>query len=106
TNLDTAFEHLVDHDLVQIHATEQDALEVIAAQYISDSAENPVALTVATNSEASALNEVIRSSRQTLGEVATASVTGSDGLGIGTGDLVMVRRNDTRLGVANRETFT
>lgn len=106
TNLDTAFEHLVDHDLVQIHATEQDALEVIAAQYISDSTENPVALTVATNSEATALNEAIRSSRQTLGEVATASVTGSDGLGIGTGDLVMVRRNDTRLGVANRETFT
>lgn len=106
TNLDTAFNHLVDHDLVQIHATEQDALRVIAAQYISDSAENPVALTVATNSEATALNEVIRASRHTLGDVATATVTGSDGLGIGTGDLVMVRRNDTRLGVANRETFT
>lgn len=105
-NLDAAFDHLIAHDLVQVHATEADALEVVAAEYISDSAENAVALTVATNSEATGLNETIRASREALGDVAPAIAVGSDDLGIGVGDLVMVRRNDTRLGVANRETFT
>lgn len=105
-NLDAAFDHLIAHDLVEVHATEKDALEVVAAEYISDSAENAVALTVATNSEATALNETIRASREALGDVAPATAVGSDDLGIGVGDLVMVRRNDTRLGVANRETFT
>lgn len=105
-NLEEAFTYLVQHELVQIHASEKDALDVVAAQYIAESAQHTVALTVATNSEATTLNEVIRASREALGEVSAAATRGCDGLGIGQGDVVMVRRNDTQLGVANREVFT
>ncbi|MDR1151305.1 MAG: hypothetical protein LBK72_02295, partial [Bifidobacteriaceae bacterium] len=34
------------------------------------------------------------------------TVTGADGLSIGAGDLIQTRRNDSRLGVANRQTWT
>ncbi|MBD4513567.1 hypothetical protein GUG71_23700, partial [Xanthomonas citri pv. citri] len=62
------------------------------------------AITVASNDEAAALNERIRTGRVERGEVDdTITATGSDELPIGRGDLIQTRKNDTALGVANRQ---
>lgn len=36
----------------------------------------------------------------------TRTTTGSDGLAIGAGDVIQTRKNDSDLGVANRQTWT
>ena len=60
------------------------------------------AITVASNDEATALNERIRTGRVESGEVDdTVTATGSDDLPIGAGDLIQTRKNDTALGVAD-----
>ena len=65
------------------------------------------AITVATNDEAQALNERIRAERVRRDEVDDRrTVFGSDGLPIGTGDVIQTRRNESALGVANRQTWT
>ena len=62
------------------------------------------AITVVTNDEAAELNERMRTGRVERGEVDDeVTATGSDGLPIGAGDLIQTRRNDTALGVANRQ---
>ena len=59
---------------------------------------------MATNDEATALNERIRAGGVEAGEVNdTITATGSDGLSIGAGDLIQTRRNDSDVGVANRQ---
>lgn len=61
-------------------------------------------ITVASNKEAARLNERIRAERIARGLVDdSTTTTGSDGLSIGAGDLIQTRRNDTSLGVANRQ---
>ena len=53
------------------------------------------------------LNDRIRGQRVARGEVDdTVTVTGSDGLPIGVGDVITTRKNDSTLGVANRQTWT
>ena len=65
---------------------------------------NGEAVTVATNDEAARLNERIRDQRVRAGAVDnTVTATGSDRLPIGRGDLIQTRKNDTALGVANRQ---
>ena len=50
------------------------------------------------------MNERIRTGRIERGEVNdTVTATGSDGLPIGAGDLIQTRKNDSELGVANRQ---
>ena len=62
------------------------------------------AITVATNEDAAQVNERIRAERIAHGIVDdSTTTTGSDGLSIGAGDLIQTRKNDTRLGVANRQ---
>ncbi|MCT2974806.1 TrwC relaxase [Propionibacterium freudenreichii] len=93
------FDRLASTNLIILHADEDAAREHITAH-----ARGGEAITVATNDEAAALNERIRAVRVERGEVDDAvTATGGDGLSIGAGDLIQTRRNDTGLGVANRQ---
>ncbi|WP_422936275.1 MobF family relaxase [Sinomonas sp. P47F7] len=96
------FDQLATLGLVRIHASEDDA-----QTHIAGTARDGEAITVATIEEATVLNERIRACRVEQGIVdGTRTATGSDGLSIGAGDLIQTRHNDTRLGVANRQTWT
>ena len=93
------FDQLAAIGLVTLHAD-----DVQAREHITASARHGEAITVATNDDAAALNERIRTGRIQAGEVDdTVTATGSDGLPIGRGDLIQTRKNDTTLGVANRQ---
>jgi len=93
------FDQLTAMGLVTLHADDEHARGYIAAR-----AHDGEAITVATNDEAAALNERIRAGRIEKGKVDDAvTATGSDGLTIGRGDVIQTRRNDTELGVANRQ---
>lgn len=93
------FDRLTAMGLVTLHSDDEQAREHITANM--DEGE---AITVATNDEAAALNERIRTGRVEHGEVDdTTTATGSDELPIGAGDLIQTRKNDTGLGVANRQ---
>lgn len=64
-------------------------------------------MTVATNEEARELNARIQAARLERGELDhTHTVTGSDDLDFGAGDVIQTRKNDSTIGVANRQTFT
>ena len=98
-NPGAVFDQLIAMHLVTLHADEDAAREHITAH-----ARSGEAITVATNDEATALNERIRTGRIEAGEVDDAvTATGSDGLSIGAGDLIQTRKNDGDLGVANRQ---
>ena len=93
------FDRLTAMNLVALHADDEQARE-----HITENAKHGEAITVATNDEAAALNERIRAGKVERGEVDdTVKATGSDGLPIGAGDLIQTRKNDTTLGVANRQ---
>lgn len=93
------FDRLAAMNLVVLHA-DYDA----AREHITANAKHGEAITVATNDEAAALNERIRTGRIESGEVDdTVTATGSDGLSIGRGDLIQTRKNSNDLGVANRQ---
>ncbi len=93
------FDRLAALGLVTLHADDEQA-----QQHIAEHARDGEAITVATNDEATVLNERIRTRRIERGEVDdAATATGSDGLPIGAGDLIQTRRNDSDLGVANRQ---
>ncbi|WP_415853875.1 MobF family relaxase [Sinomonas sp. G460-2] len=96
------FDQLTALGLVRIHASTDDAQTDLAG-----TARDGDAITIATIEEATALNERIRARRVEQGVVDGArTATGSDGLSIGSGDLIQTRRNDARLGVANRQIWT
>ena len=96
------FDRLNEHGLIVLHGTDQDVRENIARTTHSADA-----ITAATNDEAGALNERIRAERVDCGEVDDArTVFGSDRLPIGAGDVIQTRRNESTLGVANRQTWT
>ncbi|MCL1900750.1 MAG: AAA family ATPase, partial [Promicromonosporaceae bacterium] len=96
------FDQLAALGLIHLHTSEDEQREQIAAI-----ARDGEPVTVATNEEAATLNQAIRARRIASGLVDdTVAVTGSDGLPIGKGDLIQTRRNDTSLGVANRQTWT
>lgn len=93
------FDRLSMMGLVTLHADDEQARE-----HITTHSRGGQAITVATNDEAAALNERIRTGRVERGEVDDAvTATGSDGLSIGRGDVIQTRRNDSDLGVANRQ---
>ena len=93
------FDRLAAMGLVTLHVDEEQARD-----HITEHATQGEAITVASNDEAAALNERIRTGRVERGEVDdTITVTGSDELPIGRADLIQTRKNDTSLGVANRQ---
>ncbi len=96
------FERLQTMALVHLHDSEEALHEYIAATTALGDA-----ITVATNEEARELNARIQTVRLGRGELDhTRTVTGSDGLDIGAGDVIQARKNDSTVGVANRQTFT
>lgn len=95
------FDRLQQFGLVRLH----ESTEAMHAA-LADITRPGDAVTVATNDQARKANAAIRQARVARGEIpeVTAAV-GSDGLPVGPGDLVMTRRNDNALGVANRQTW-
>ena len=95
------FDRLQQFGLVRLH----ESTEAMHAA-LADITRPGDAVTVATNDQAREANAAIRQARVARGEIpeVTAAV-GSDGLPVGPGDLVMTRRNDNALGVANRQTW-
>lgn len=93
------FDQLDRLGLIRLHA-DSDELQ----EHLAQNARDGETITVAGNEDAERLNESIRDERIARGLVEnTATTTGSDGLSIGAGDLIQTRRNDTALGVANRQ---
>lgn len=93
------FDQLDRLGLIRLHA-DSDELQ----EYIAPSVRDRETVTVASNEDAARLNERIREERIARGLVEDATTTtGNDGLSIGEGDLIQTRRNDTALGVANRQ---
>lgn len=96
------FDRLNDLGLIALHDTDEEVQETIAKTTTTADA-----ITAATNDEARVLNERIRTERVDRSEVDDArTVFGSDGLPIGAGDVIQTRRNESMLGVANRQTWT
>ena len=93
------FDQLAALGLIRFHPDAESLRE-----HIAQHREDGEAVTVAANDEAARLNERIRDHRTHAGAVDDeATATGSDGLPIGRGDLIQTRKNDTGLGVANRQ---
>jgi hypothetical protein len=96
------FDHLNEFGLIALYESDDAVQETIAKT--TSTADG---ITAATNDEARALNERIRVERVQHGEVDNARTAfGSDGLPIGAGDVIQTRRNESTLGVANRQTWT
>lgn len=102
TNPEVLFDQLCRLGLVRLHESEENAHAAIA-----ETARVGDAVTTATNDEASNLNQQIRQLRIARDEVDdTHTIFGSDNLPIGAGDVIQTRRNDSQVGVANRQTWT
>ncbi|HZK05624.1 MAG TPA: MobF family relaxase [Actinomycetaceae bacterium] len=97
-----AFDTLQAMGLIRLHDSEESLRE-----HIAENATPGAAVTVATNEDARELNARIQAARLDSGALDdTRTVTGSDGLDIGAGDVIQTRKNDSTIGVANRQTFT
>jgi len=93
------FDRLAGLGLIRLHETSDEAREHIAQQR-----QDGEAITVSTNDEARTVNARIREERVAHGAVDdTTTVYGSDGLPIGAGDVIQTRKNNTDVGVANRQ---
>jgi len=98
-NPGAVFDQLTAQGLIRLHASSDKVREHIAQQRNDGDA-----VTVTSNDEAARINDRIRDERTRRGLVDdTTTATGSDGLSIGLGDLIQTRKNDTGLGVANRQ---
>lgn len=95
------FDRLHALGLVVLHKDPETLRAAVAAERIDGAA-----ITAATNDEARELNALIREDRVRTGLVDDArTLEGVDGLSIGRGDLIQTRRNDSQVGVANRQTW-
>ncbi|QEA30482.1 AAA family ATPase [Microbacterium sp. CBA3102] len=95
------FDQLTAVGLVRLHASDEDVREHIAKQRREGEA-----VTVTSNDEARAANARIREERVVRSEVDDhRTATGSDGLLIGAGDVIQTRKNNTSIGVANRQNW-
>lgn len=105
---EAVFDDLITTGHVQLWENEADALGQVAWETAGRHlAGESQAVSVATNDDAAAVNEVVREQLVTAGAVDDTTVThGSDGLRIGAGDQVMTRHNNPDIGVANRMTWT
>ena len=95
------FESLHALGLIQLHENTEHLHEAIA-----QTARVGDVITAATNDETRNLNALIREERVRRGEVNDVhTATGNDGLLIGAGDVIQARKNDSTLGVANRQNW-
>ena len=101
-------DQMVERGMVIVHRDDEEATAALADE-AAQAAERPgsLAVTVATNAEALAVNETVRDRRVLAGTVDDRQVAvGMDGARIGPGDRIVTRKNDPDLGVANREAWT
>jgi exodeoxyribonuclease V alpha subunit len=101
-------DRMVERGMVIVHHTDDEATAALADE-AALAAEQPgtLAVTVATNAEALAVNEAVRARRVLVGTVDDRQIAaGMDGVRIGAGDRIVTRKNDPDLGVANREAWT
>ncbi len=104
----TVFDQLAGRGQVHLHPSVDELRAYVAGQAAgAHRAGKAVAVSVATNEQARALNSAIRDQLVASGDVddATVATTGT-GQRLGAGDLVATRVNDVDLGVANRDTWT
>lgn len=103
-----AFDRLLAEGHVQLWGSDAEALANLSMTVVDrHTAGETQAVSVATNDEASLLNEAVHQQLVEHGQVdTTVTVHGSDGLEIGVGDRVMTRENSAQYGVANRQTWT
>ncbi|WP_447947552.1 MobF family relaxase [Microbacterium lacticum] len=95
------FDRLTALGLVRLHTSDDEVHEHIAAQRREGET-----VTVTSNDEARTVNARIREERVARGEVDDhRTATGSDGLPIGAGDVIQTRKNNTGIGVANRQNW-
>ncbi|HBS74030.1 MAG TPA: TrwC relaxase, partial [Microbacterium sp.] len=95
------FDQLTALGLVRLHASNEDMREHIAGHRREGEA-----VTVTSNDEARSVNARIREERVSRGEVDDhRTATGNDGLPIGAGDVIQTRKNNTSIGVANRQNW-
>lgn len=95
------FDQLAALGLVRLHASNEDVREHIAKR-----SREGETVTVTSNDEARAVNARIREERVARGEVDDhRTATGNDGLPIGAGDVIQTRKNNTSIGVANRQNW-
>ena len=108
TFVDRVVDELTERGAVAVHRSRAEAIEAIARQAAAQAARpEALAVTVATNEDAAALNEAVRNLRVQQGAVDDArTATGMEGVPIGAGDRIVTRRNDTATAVANREAWT
>ncbi|MCK8475841.1 MobF family relaxase [Microbacterium aurugineum] len=95
------FDRLTTLGLVRLHASDEEVREHIAAQRREEEA-----VTVTSNDEARTVNARIREERVARGEVDDRrTTTGRDSLPVGVGDVIQTRKNNTGIGVANRQNW-
>ncbi|PZP16206.1 MAG: TrwC relaxase [Brachybacterium faecium] len=93
------FDQLTGLGLIRLHESGDDARD-----HIAQSTREGEAVTVTTNDEACTANARIREERVSHGLIDDArTVYGNDGLPIGAGDMIQTRKNNTDVGVANRQ---
>ena len=93
------FDQLTSLGLIRLHDSGDEARE-----HIAQARQDGEAITVSTKDEARTVNARIREERVSNGVVDdTTTVYGSDGLPIGAGDVIQTRKNNTDVGVANRQ---
>lgn len=93
------FDQLAGLGLIRLHESGDDARD-----HIAQSTREGEAVTVTTNDEACTANARIREERVSHGLIDDArTVYGNDGLPIGAGDMIQTRKNNTDVGVANRQ---
>lgn len=105
---DAVFDELIARGHVRLHASDADALAVIAIEtadrFIAGDSQS---VSLGTNDAVEAVNQIVREQLVDAGVVDNSrTVHGSDGLEIGIGDRVTTRKNDNQLAIANRMTWT
>ncbi|WP_193084330.1 MobF family relaxase [Brevibacterium aurantiacum] len=99
SNPGEVFDQLAALDLIRLHDSGDEARE-----HIAQARQDGEAITVSTNDEARTVNARIREERISHGAVDdTTTEYGSDGLPIGAGDVIQTRKNNSDVGVANRQ---
>jgi hypothetical protein len=102
------FDTLVAKGLVQVHASDVERVDALAAEAVADLiARRDVRVLADTNERVGQLNATIRDHLIAAGKVDDQRVAATrSGQRVGVGDLVMTRQNNTEIGVANRDTWT
>ena len=103
------FDLLVDMGLVRVHASKEQANQALAEAWAQGAGEGQnLLICAATNENAQQINTAIHQHHTNTGPGdgdGSGCLVGMDGLPMSVGARIMTRRNDTQLGVLNRQTW-